>query len=173
MPCYGFTDERKVRLERGRVWWVQVKVQFSRIKCRTLHAARAPVPFLKYNSQVRLYSIIGFTHTNTSTISHVSQNEEPSNTHSLSHTHKTSVLRQVITPCVENSPAHVQLGAERGSRHSLICNWAYRFTSCSGPRRKPPMIGALLLEVEWGHLARLGLPVPMTVSTVLMLARRE
>ena len=120
--CHATALRTSVKYDsRGGVCWVQVKVQFSRIKCRTLHAARAPVPFLKYNSQVRLYSIIGFTHTNTSTISHVSQNEEPSNTHSLSHTHKTSVLRQVITPCGENSPAHVQLGAERGSRHSRIC----------------------------------------------------
>ena len=63
-------------------------------------------------------------------------------------------------------------------RH-LICSsffsrtGRYQFTSCSGPRWKQPMIGALLLEVEWGHLARLGLPRPVTVSNVRMLARRE
>eukprot|EP00964_Phaeocystis_antarctica_P086600 scaffold54861_cov68-Phaeocystis_antarctica.AAC.1 len=81
-------------------------------------------------------------------------------------------------------PAHI--GGR--SRHSLICvcicgtaqnrfvissvafpsSWTdtgrYRFTSCSDPRWKQPMIGALLLEVDWCHLARLDLPRPMSVS---------
>ena len=47
-----------------------------------------------------------------------------------------------------------------------------RFTSCSGPRWKQPMIGALLLEVKLGHPTGLGLPRPATVLTVLMLAWR-